>query len=77
MQQHRCIEAYFDEHGADLAAAVPFLTTLGSPGWQVTAIVPLNRLGHAHEALRDADVFVQAWWHDSEGVVRFTGCERA
>ena len=73
---HRCIEAYFDEHG-DLASARTFLLSLVNPGWQVTAVVPLHRLGRAHEAFRAFDVCLQAWWRDAEGIVRFSGSERA
>lgn len=77
LHQHRCIEAYFDEDQDDLQSATTFVSSLVNPGWQVTAVVPLRRLGIAHEAFRAVDVYLQAWWRDAEGIVRFSSCERA
>lgn len=77
LHQNRCIEAYFDEDQVDLLSATTFVSSLVNPGWQVTAVVPLRRLGVAHEAFRAVDVYLQAWWRDAEGIVRFSSCERA
>ena len=77
LHSHRCIEAYFDEDQDDLRTATTFVSSLVSPGWQVTAVVPLHRLGIAHEAFRAVDIYLQAWWRDAEGIVRFSSSERA
>lgn len=77
VESSRSIEAYFEDDSTSFVEAAPLVAALGSPGWQVTAIVHLRRLGAAHEVFRSCDVLLQAWWRDELGSVRFTSAERA
>ena len=44
--------------------------TLAARGWHVVTLVPLERLGEAHGALRGSPCLLQPWWLDGD-TVRF------
>jgi hypothetical protein len=59
---------------ADLTAAGAELVELSSAGWNVWALVPLERLPRAHEAFQSGVEFVQGWWENNQAIV-FTAPE--
>ncbi len=65
----RIVEIVVDaEPDCDLLA--PAVWALAERGWQVVALVPLERLGEAHGALRGSPCLLQPWWLDAD-TVRF------
>lgn len=74
----RCVEAYLEDDHLDLSAVTKFILSLVNPGWYVTVVVPLRRMGEAHEEFRAIadEMYLQAWWRDESGIVRFSACER-
>lgn len=73
----RRIEACFEDCRADLSQAEKFMSSLGAPGWTVSAVVPLRLVGQAHEVFRSHEIDIQSWWRDVAGRVRFGSVERA
>lgn len=55
-----------DEFDLEMLAAATW--TLAGRGWDVTVLVPCNRLGDAHTSLRAAPCRLQGWWFDENGV---------
>jgi hypothetical protein len=44
-------------------------------GWRVSALVPISKMGAAHEALRGLDLHLQGWWTTAERHLRFSSPE--
>jgi hypothetical protein len=44
-------------------------------GWMVSALVPISKMGAAHEALRGLDLHLQGWWTNTERRLRFSSPE--
>ena len=47
---------------ADPAELAKALQELDGQGWKAVVVVPLERLGHAHVALRGTPALLQSWW---------------
>lgn len=47
---------------------------MSAADWNVSVIVPAQRMGEAHRALRGTPITLQPWWVDGENV-RFGGPE--
>jgi hypothetical protein len=48
---------------------------VAAEGWRVSALVPISKLGAAHEALRGLDLRLQGWWTNAENGLRFSSAE--
>jgi hypothetical protein len=55
--------------------ARPHFALLLSEGWKVSALVPISKMGAAHEALRGLDLHLQGWWTTAESRLRFSSPE--
>lgn len=63
----RIVEIVADDE-FDLEQLASATWTLAGRGWDVTVLVPCNRLGDAHTSLRAAPCSLQGWWFDENGV---------
>lgn len=57
-------------HGAEPAALARTVASLTATAWDVWVLVPSEKLGIAHGALRGCDVTLQPWWFEG-GLVHF------
>jgi hypothetical protein len=62
-----------DESHPDTLANVAW--TLDDRSWKLNVVLPLERLGEAHTALRGTPSTLQGWWYEDDAV-RFAGFER-
>lgn len=62
-----------DESHPDTLANVAW--TLDDRSWKLNVVLPLERLGEAHTALRGTPSTLQGWWYEDDAV-RFAGYER-
>lgn len=65
--EHRVAEIVAAD-GLDLERLAAASWALAGRGWDVTVLVPCDRIGDAHASLRSAPCRLQPWWQDSEGV---------
>ncbi|MCP3975875.1 MAG: hypothetical protein GY720_15450 [bacterium] len=63
----RIVEIVADDE-YDLEQLASATWALAGRGWDVTVLVPCNRLGDAHSSLRAAPCQLQGWWFDENGV---------
>ncbi len=63
----RVVEIIADDE-FDLEQLASATWALSGRGWDVTVLVPCNRLGDAHMSLRAAPCSLQGWWFDEDGV---------
>jgi len=63
----RVVEVVADDH-LDLERLAAASWVLTGRGWDVTVLVPCNRIGDAHASLRAAPCTLQPWWIDADGV---------
>jgi hypothetical protein len=59
------------DHGTAPADVGAGAAELAAKGWEVTILVPTQRIGEAHVALRRIPVHLQPWWLDAEHGVCF------
>ena len=62
-----------DESHPDALANVAW--TLDDRSWKLNVVLPLERLGEAHIALRGTPSTLQGWWYEDDAV-HFAGFER-
>lgn len=65
--EHRVAEIVAAD-GLDLERLAAAAWTLDGRGWDVTVLVPCDRIGDAHASLRAAPCRLQPWWQDEAGV---------
>ena len=63
----RTVEVITDDQ-LDLERLAAATWLLSGRGWDVTVVVPCNRIGDAHASLRAAPCRLQPWWFDEHGV---------
>ena len=63
----RAVEIVADDYD-DLERLTSAIWVLAGRGWDVIVLVPCNRVGDAHAALRAAPCQLQPWWVDEHGV---------
>jgi len=63
----RRVEIITDDHH-DLEQLASATWVLAGRGWDVTVLIPCNRVGDAHTSLRSAPCQLQPWWFDEHGV---------
>ena len=63
----RVVEIIAEDYD-DLERLAPATWTLAGRGWDAIVLVPCNRVGDAHAALRAAPCQLQPWWADEHGV---------
>jgi hypothetical protein len=74
VQKLRIVEIVLDDEShPDTLANVAW--TLDDRSWKLNVVLPLERLGEAHTALRGTPSTLQGWWYEDEAV-RFAGFER-
>lgn len=56
------------DHSVDLERLPAAAWALASRGWDMTVLVPCDRIGDAHTSLRSAPCSLQPWWFDADGV---------
>ena len=71
----RAVEIVLDAD-VDAAAVAPAAWALAAKGFSTTVLVPLDRLGEAHEGLRGTPCVLQGWW-ESEDRIAFGAFETA
>ena len=60
--------------GSTAASLAGPIAVLAEDDWVVTVLVPSERLGEAHAALRGTDCILQSWWIEADDV-QFGGFE--
>ncbi len=63
----RLVEMVVD-YEPDCEVLVPAVWALAGRGWDTVALVPLERLGEAHQALRGAPCRLQPWWLEGDDI---------
>lgn len=56
------------DHAFDLERLPSAAWALAGRGWDMIVLVPCDRVGDAHTALRSAPCKLQPWWLDADGV---------
>lgn len=56
------------EDGFDLERLAAAAWALSGRGWEVTVLVPCDRIGDAHASLRTTPCRLQPWWLDGDGI---------
>ncbi len=70
----RIVEIVLDDESQPEALA-NVAWTLDDGSWKLNVVLPLERLGEAHTALRGTPSTLQGWWYEDDAV-RFAGYER-
>jgi len=68
------IECVLDDR-TDMRRAGEQLSALLVRGWSVNALLPMQSLGAAHQALRGLRIHLQGWWAPDDQRLRFTSPE--
>ncbi len=63
----RVVEIVTDDH-VELERLAAAAWALAGLGWDVTVLVPCDRVGDAHASLRSTPCLIQPWWVDGDGV---------
>lgn len=61
------VEFFPSEHQA-LRPLGPAAAAAVVAGWRVSVLVPSDRMGDAHGALRGCTLSLQAWWNDGDRI---------
>ncbi len=59
---------FFPSGRQELAPLGPVAAAAVAVGWRVAVLVPADRMGDAHNALRGCALHLQAWWNDGDRI---------